>query len=123
LSHAKTAETGCTWDTTPCDRPGNRRNQDLPEAKGPGRFPGSFRGTLRSDLQISLAKISRKEGIEQQKRRGGNQRRPVARARKTFGKLAVKRRIYSGAVVARFLGVTALLVNGDANSEGLGNLD
>jgi hypothetical protein len=47
----------------------------------------------------------------------------VARARKIFGKLAVKRRIYSGAVVARFLGVTALLVNGDVNSEGLGNLD
>ena len=47
----------------------------------------------------------------------------MARAGKIFCKLAVKRRGYSGAALARFLGVTTLLVNRYASSDGLPNLD
>jgi len=61
--------------------------------------------------------------VQKQKFWGGDQRRPVVRARKVFCKVAVKRIGYSGASIARFLGVTTSLVNRYASSEGLGNLD
>jgi len=44
-------------------------------------------------------------------------------ARKVFSQVAVKRWGYSGAAVARFLGVTTSLVNQYASSEEVGNLD
>jgi len=56
------------------------------------------------DLQTLLSKISKKEGVEQQKVRGGDQRRSVVSARKVFCRVAVKRMGYSGASIARYLG-------------------
>jgi predicted transcriptional regulator len=44
-------------------------------------------------------------------------------ARKVFCQVAVKRLGYTGASVARFLGVTTSLVNRYASSEGVGNSD
>jgi predicted transcriptional regulator len=43
--------------------------------------------------------------------------------RRVFCQLAVKRIGYSGAAVARILGVTTSLVNQYASSEGVSNLD
>ena len=49
--------------------------------------------------------------------------RAVVGARKVFCHVAVKRLGYTGASVARFLGVTTSLVNRYASSESVGNLD
>jgi len=43
--------------------------------------------------------------------------------RKVFCQVAVKKLGYSGAAVARFLGVTTSLINRYASSEEVGNLD
>jgi hypothetical protein len=75
------------------------------------------------DLPTLLSKISKKEGVEEEKVRGGDQRRLVVSARKVFCRLAVKRMGYSGAAVARYLGVTTSLVNRYASFEEGGNLD
>jgi putative transposase len=75
------------------------------------------------DLPGLLEKISKKETVEEQKIREGDRRRPVVGARKVFCKVAVKKLGYSGASVARFLGVTASLVNRYASSDEVGSLD
>jgi len=67
------------------------------------------------------------KGIKERKGGGsegarGDRRRSVVGARKVFCQLAVKRIGYSGAAVARFLGVTTSLVNRYASSEGVGIL-
>jgi chromosomal replication initiation ATPase DnaA len=74
------------------------------------------------DLPTLLSKVSKRERVEAQKVRGGDRRRSVVGARKVFCQLAVKRIGYSGAAVARFLGVTTSLVNRYASSEGVGIL-
>mgnify|MGYP002069529948 CR=1 FL=1 len=94
----------------------------LSEAGEKAKQTLGWRGRV-ADLPTLLSKISKKEGVEEQKVRGGDQTRPVVRARKVFCRLAVKRMGYSGASVARFLGVTTSLVNRYASSEELGNLD
>jgi hypothetical protein len=48
------------------------------------------------DLQTLLSRISRREGVEEQKIRGGDRRRPVVRMRKVFCQVAVKKLGYSG---------------------------
>ena len=75
------------------------------------------------ELPSLLARISRKEGMGEEEVREGGRRRSLVRARKVFCRLAVKRMGYSGASVARFLGVTTSLVNRYAGSEALGDLD
>jgi putative transposase len=94
----------------------------LSEAEEKAKQTLGWRGRV-PDLQTLLSKISKKEGVEQQKVRGGDQRRSVVSARKVFCQMAVKRLGYSGAAVARFLGVTTSLVNRYASSEEVGNLD
>jgi putative transposase len=94
----------------------------LSEAEEKAKQTLGWRGRV-PDLQTLLSKISKKEGVEQQKVRGGDQRRSVVSARKVFCKLAVKRMGYSGASVARYLGVTTSLVNRYASSEEVGNLE
>jgi REP-associated tyrosine transposase len=94
----------------------------LSEAEEKAKQALGWRGRV-PDLQTLLSKISKKEGVEQQKVRGGDQRRSVVSARKVFCRLAVKRMGYSGASVARYLGVTTSLVNRYASSEEVGNLD
>jgi len=91
----------------------------LSEAEEKAKQTLGWRGRV-PDLQTLLSK---KEGVEQQKVWGGDQRRSVVRARKVFCRLAVKRVGYSGASVARYLGVTTSLVNRYASSEEVGNLD
>jgi putative transposase len=94
----------------------------LSQAEEKAKQTLGWRGRV-PDLQTLLSKISKKEGVEQQKVRGGDQRRSVVSARKVFCKLAVKRMGYSGASVARYLGVTTSLVNRYASSEEVGNLE
>ncbi len=75
------------------------------------------------DLQSLLSKISKEKRIKEQEVRGRDQRRSVVMVRKVFSQMAVNRLGYSGAAVARFLGVTTSLVNRYASSEEVGNLD
>ena len=81
-----------------------------------------WRGKVR-DLQSLLSKISKRMGVEEQEVRGRDQRRSVVSARRVFSHVAVKKLGYSGAAVARFLGVTTSLVNRYASSEEVVNLD
>jgi hypothetical protein len=63
--------------------------------------------------------INKWERIDSTKLRSGGMSRELVRARKIFSQLAVKRMGYSGAEVARYLGVTTSAVNRIANSEEL----
>jgi putative transposase len=74
-------------------------------------------------LQDLLLKISKIEGVEEKKLRVGDRNRSVVAARKLFCLVAVKKLRYSGAAVARFLGVTTSLVNRYASSEEAEDLD
>jgi len=96
--------------------------QVLSEAEEKAKQTLGWKGRV-PDLQSLLSKISKKAGVEGEKVRGGDRRRSVVGARKVFCQLAVKRIGYSGAAVARFLGVTTSLVNRYASSEGVGILD
>ena len=80
--------------------------------------------TLRLNLKISgleiLAdQICDGEGVEKKELCSGNRRRNVVRVRKIFCQIAVKKMGYSGADVARFLGITTSGVNRLASSEAL----
>jgi REP element-mobilizing transposase RayT len=82
------------------------------------------RETLRLNRKVvnlnRLAEsINEWEGIDSAKLRSGGMSRKLVRARKIFSQLAVKRMGYSGAEVARYLGVTTSAVNRIANSEEL----
>jgi len=96
--------------------------QVLSETEDKAKETLRWRGRV-PDLQSLLSKISKKRGVEEQEVRGRDQRRSVVSARKVFSQMAVKRLGYSGAAVARFLGVTTSLVNRYASSEEVGNLD
>ncbi len=75
------------------------------------------------DLPVLLKEILKRGGVEGEKVLGGDQRRSVVKVRKIFCREAVKRFGYSGARVARFLGVTTSLVNRYASSEKLIAMD
>ncbi len=75
-----------------------------------GRVPG---------LKVLLEEVSKREGVESGRVLGGDQGRVVVRVRKIFCREAAKKFGYSGARVARFLGVTTSLVNRYASSEEL----
>ena len=84
--------------------------------------------TLRLSAKISgldsLAKtVSAREGIDEEELRSGSKKRAVVRARRVFCQLAVSKMGYSGAEVARFLGVTTSAVNRCAASEESPGLD
>jgi putative transposase len=72
--------------------------------------------TLRLSLQISslailAEKIARGEGLDKEELRSGSRKRTITMARRLFSQIAVKKMGYSGAEVARFLGVTTSAVN------------
>lgn len=90
----------------------------LSEAEERIRETLGWRGRV-PDLQTLLQAISKREGVEQGKVLGGDHRRSVVKMRKIFCHEAVKKFGYSGARVARFLGVTTSLVNRYASSEKL----
>lgn len=70
-----------------------------------------------------LDRIAHGEGVEPARVRGGDRQRDVARARRILCQVAVKRLGYSGAAVARFLGVTTSLVNRMASAEEVAGVD
>ena len=68
----------------------------------------------------SLAhKVCRAEGIEESELCSGIRKRKVVRCRRIFSQIAVKKMGYSGAHVARYLGITTSAVNRLAVSEEL----
>jgi putative transposase len=72
--------------------------------------------TLRLNLRISdpvsLARdVCIGEGIKEADLRSGSRRKDVVRSRRIFCQIAVRRMGYSGADVARFLGITTSAVN------------
>jgi len=78
----------------------------------------NLRLSLRKHDLSSIAKrVGIEEGIEDSALRSGNRRMEVVRSRKIFCQLAVKKLRYSGAEVARYLGVTTSAVNRMANAE------
>jgi len=62
-------------------------------------------------------------GEERARSRGGDRKRDSVRARKMLCQVAVKRLGYSGAVVARFLGVTTSLANRMASADEVAGVD
>lgn len=74
-------------------------------------------GTAGGPLQRGWFRISARTG-----KGSGELIRAMVGVRKLFCQIAVRRLGYSGAAVARFLGVTTSLVNRYASSEGVGNL-
>jgi hypothetical protein len=71
------------------------------------------------DLARLAQKIAAGEGLPEGELRSGSRRRAVVRTRRVFCQVAVKGMGYSGAAVARFLGVTTSSVNRLAVSEEL----
>ena len=71
------------------------------------------------DLAALGRQILAKEGVAEEELRSGIRTRGLVRARRLFCQLAVRRMGYSGAEVARFLGVTTSAVNRLAVSEEL----
>jgi hypothetical protein len=75
------------------------------------------------DLASLAEKVAKRGRIKVTELRGGSRRREVVRGRRLLSQLAVKRFGYSGASVARFLGVTTSLVNRMAKSGEPSDLD
>lgn len=83
--------------------------------------------TLRLSLKISdLSSLAREivkgEGVDKVELGSGSRKRRVVKARRLFCQIAVKKMGYSGAEVARFVGVTTSAVNRLAVSEELPDL-
>jgi hypothetical protein len=76
-----------------------------------------------SDLESLARMLSAREGVAEQELRSGSKKRQMVRVRRLFCQLAVSKMGYSGAEVARFLGVTTSAVNRSAASEELPDLD
>ena len=63
------------------------------------------------DLASLAKEIASGEEVTEEELRSGSRRRRVVRTRRVFCQVAVKNMGYSGAEVARFLGVTTSSVN------------
>jgi len=75
------------------------------------------------DFDMLTEQIVKGESVQESELRGGSRGRMAARARKIFCQLAVMKFGYSGASVARFLGVTTSLVNRMARAKEVTELD
>ncbi len=71
------------------------------------------------DLESLSGDITTKEGVEGSELRSASRKRKIVKAKRLFCQLAVKEMGYSGAEVARFLGITTSAVNRLAASEQL----
>jgi REP element-mobilizing transposase RayT len=71
------------------------------------------------DLESLSGDITTKEGVEGSEIRSASRKRKIVKAKRLFCQLAVKEMGYSGAEVARFLGITTSAVNRLAASEQL----
>ena len=76
-----------------------------------------------TDLNLLAEKICEKAGIDASDLRSGSRKRPIAKARKLFTQIAVRKMGYSGAKAARFLGVTTSAVNRLATSDELDEVE
>jgi len=75
------------------------------------------------DLRTLLREVTRREGLEEEEVKGRSRREPVVRGRKVFCQVAVRKLGYTGASVARFLGMTTSSVNRMARLEEITELD
>ena len=75
------------------------------------------------DLPTLSQLIARKENIDISSLLSGSRRKPITQARRILCQIAVKKLRYSGASVARYLGVTTSLVNRMANEKEITGLD
>ncbi len=96
--------------------------QMLAQAEGSVKATLGWRGRAPT-LTVLLDKVARREAVEPARIRGGDRKRDAVRARKILCQVAVKQLGYSGAAVARFLGVTTSLVNRTANLDEVAGLD
>ena len=76
-----------------------------------------------SDLESLASDICEGEGVDKGELRSGLRKRTVVKTRKIFCQIAVKRMGYSGADVARFLGITTSAVNRLAVSDPLPEIE
>jgi len=74
-------------------------------------------------LNVLLKKVAKREGLEQEEVKGRSRQESVVRGRKVFCQMAVRKLGYTGASVARFLGMTTSSVNRMARSEEMAELD
>ena len=70
-----------------------------------------------TDLETLANKICSNEGVEKEELLNGSKKKVVVKCRKIFCQLSIKEMGYSGAEVARFLGVTNSAVNKAASSK------
>lgn len=75
------------------------------------------------DLPALSQFIARKENIDLSSLLSGSRSRPITQARRILCQIAVKKLRYTGASVARYLGVTTSLVNRMANEKEITGLD
>lgn len=75
------------------------------------------------DLPTLSKFIARKENINLSSLLSGSRRRPITQARRILCQMAVKKLRYTGASVARYLGVTTSLVNRMVNEKEITDLD
>jgi chromosomal replication initiation ATPase DnaA len=80
--------------------------------------------TLRLTVKIadlpSLARtVGERQGVDERELRSGSRKRQVVKSRRIFSQIAVKKMGYSGADVARFLGINTSAVNRLAFSDEL----
>jgi chromosomal replication initiation ATPase DnaA len=69
------------------------------------------------DLNTLLQEVTRREGLGEEEMKGRSRRERVVRGRKIFCQVAVRKLGYTGASVARFLGMTTSSVNRMARQE------
>jgi hypothetical protein len=70
-----------------------------------------------------LSEVAKREGLGEEEVRGRSRREVVVRGRKVFCQVAVRKLGYTGASVARFLGMTTSSVNRMARMEEITELD
>jgi chromosomal replication initiation ATPase DnaA len=81
------------------------------------------RGKQVMDLKKLLREVCRREGLEAEEILGRSRRESVVRGRKIICQVAVRKLGYTGASVARYLGMTTSSVNRMARQEEVGGLD
>ena len=75
------------------------------------------------DLKTLLKEVAKREGLEEEEVKGRSRREAVVRGRKVFCQVAVRKLGYTGASVARFLGMTTSSVNRMARLEEMTEVD
>ena len=76
-----------------------------------------------SDVLSLAMKVCEGEGVDEAELRSVLRKREVVKARRIFCQIAEKKMIYSGADVARFLGINTSAVNRLAVSDELPNIE